>query len=165
MKKLSLLFLIIFYGLQLVAARIYLEEGGIVLWVPDNWKQTVEEDYIFCESSDKGGVITLEFLDAQTLDEALAEYPEVLSDYFDGLKISSKLQNLKLINHDALKISGSARYARKECNLQIYLIESEEGVLLLVCAGEKKNWAEYEQLFQKVVLSLEQKLEQKENNI
>jgi len=162
MKKYFILFFLsLLSALFIRGEKLFLEEAGLSFWLPDNWTKNVEADYLFAESPQKKALFICTMLDAQTLDEAFNEYPEVLSEYFTQLKIETKLQNLRLIEKETVQINASGFYKKSEMQIVVYLLETEGAITIIICAADKSQMMSFRSIFEQVLRSLEEKFEQK----
>jgi hypothetical protein len=160
MKKwiavLTSLMLLAVLGGVLHAARFTNKEGGVSLWLPDNWEVDSDEGtgYMSADAPENDSFCVLQELDADDLDGALGMYEKALADEIDDFSTISGDQKGEINGMKSVSITGEGQRDDMNWSVQVTLVSTGKSVLLLIVGWEKAKDSTFAPLAREVVNSI-----------
>jgi len=155
MKKLTLILAVLMIGYIFASAGTYEHrDGGVSIWLPDDWKVTTDGDILEAEAPTQDAFAQLLMLDVDSLQEAIDVYAEELDDTLKNFRVTSQGENLEWNGLRVYYVEGEGRIEGVDFDAGISLIQSSRGIVMMVTFNTEEAGKRNRRLYKQIAQSI-----------
>lgn len=156
MKKIRVSFLIVIFGCLALSAGTYNHEaGGISIWLPDNWKVTMNGDILEAMAPDEdayGHLLVLK--DVEDMNDAVESYAEELDGIVTDFEATVDGQEVEMNGLTFYILEGVGKVEGAKVEVGAALIGTPKTIVLMVTVNTPESNKKYEKEFDRIVRSI-----------
>jgi len=155
MKKLTLILTVLMIGYIFASAGTYEHrDGGVSIWLPDDWKVTMDGDILEAEAPTQDAFAQLLMLDVESLQEAIDVYAEELDDTFKNFRVTSQGENLEWNGLRVYYVEGEGRIEGVDFDVEVSLIQSNRGIVMMLTFNTEEAGKRNRRLYKQIAQSI-----------
>ena len=155
MKKLTLILAVLMIGYIFASAGTYEHrDGGVSIWLPDDWKVTMDGDILEAEAPTQDAFAQLLMLDVDSLQEAINVYAEELDDTLKNFRVTSQGENLEWNGLRVYYVEGEGRIEGVDFDVEVSLIQSNRGIVMMLTFNTEEAGKRNRRLYKQIAQSI-----------